>query len=121
MQKRTSTYKAYPVKVHFVWSRRLEDAAEAVRKAVPKIDAVDDSASADAMCLHSHKRPNEVWIILTLRPTTGAIAHEAVHASNFLLRDLGITTTASNDEVLAYMVQWIVDEACKPRRARKAT
>jgi|JI10StandDraft_1071094.scaffolds.fasta_scaffold1561423_1 hypothetical protein len=116
MYKRTSTYKAYPVKVHFVWAKHLEEAAEAVRRRVPKIDAVDDSASADAMCLHSHKRPNEAWIIMTLRPTMGALAHEAVHASNFLLRDLGITTTAANDEVLAYMVQWIVDEGCKPRR-----
>lgn len=35
------------------------------------------------------------------------ISHEAVHAANFIFRDLGIEYTRSEDEHFAYLVGWI--------------
>ena len=65
------------------------------------------------MCLHSEKRPFETWILLSPKPKLGEIAHEAVHAAHFLLKDVGVKITPDNDEPLAYLVQWIVDELTK--------
>lgn len=40
----------------------------------------------------------------------GTIAHEALHACSFLLRQRGIEIDASNDEPQAYLIEWITDK-----------
>lgn len=42
--------------------------------------------------------------------THGSIAHEAIHAANFLFGDRGIVLDADNDEAFAYFVEWVVDQ-----------
>jgi hypothetical protein len=42
--------------------------------------------------------------------THGTIAHEAIHAANFLFGDRGIVLDADNDEAFAYFTEWIVDQ-----------
>lgn len=41
--------------------------------------------------------------------THGAIAHEATHISNFIAQDVGFIPDFKNDEPIAYLTQWIVD------------
>ena len=40
----------------------------------------------------------------------GSIAHEALHAANFIAKDRGIESDLENDEPIAYLTEWIVDE-----------
>lgn len=35
------------------------------------------------------------------------VVHEAVHASNYILEDIGHVSSAQNDEVNAYLTQWV--------------
>lgn len=44
------------------------------------------------------------------------LAHEAVHAANFILDRASVKTTYDNDEMLAYLVGFIVDQ-CAPHLA----
>jgi hypothetical protein len=42
-----------------------------------------------------------------------SIAHEAVHAANGILANLGIRAEYGNDEILAYLVEHIIKEIIK--------
>jgi len=42
--------------------------------------------------------------------THGVIAHEAFHASNFLLSRRGVIIDRDNDEAQAYLIDWITDQ-----------
>lgn len=50
-------------------------------------------------CIHSTK------------PILSLIAHEAVHASGWILSSMGVSADFDNDEVQAYLVQYIVERA----------
>lgn len=113
MRKRTIRHKGFPISVHAIWCDDLRAAAESVRRQVPKLDERAGVAGAAAAVLHSDERPFECWVLLSKKPLLGEIAHEAVHAANFLLRDLGVETTMKNDEPHAYLVQWICEELTK--------
>lgn len=41
--------------------------------------------------------------------SNGVIAHEALHAVNFLAENRGFIPDFSNDEPLTYLIQWMVD------------
>lgn len=41
--------------------------------------------------------------------THGVIAHEAIHISNFIAKDVGFTPNFDNDESIAYLTQWVVN------------
>ncbi len=45
--------------------------------------------------------------------TRGVVAHEAVHAANFILEDRGVIADFVNDEPQAYLMGWIVDQIYK--------
>lgn len=53
-----------------------------------------------------------------LKMTHAVIAHEAVHAANFILSDRGCISTWDNDEQLAYTVQWVVEQIEKFRKEK---
>lgn len=42
--------------------------------------------------------------------THGCIAHEAIHAANFILAERGVECHPRNDEPLAYLTEWMVDK-----------
>lgn len=119
--KRSIKYKgAYQATAHVIITDDFKTAAEKIRREVPKLDYVDDIDGDVACCMHSKKRSCEVWILLAPDASAGLVAHECVHAANFLLGDLGVRVTQRNDESHAYMVQWLVDEIVKLLpRARK--
>lgn len=50
----------------------------------------------------------------------GTLSHEAVHAANYMLAGANVKITNENDEALAYLVGWLVDECIVPvLKARK--
>jgi len=49
-------------------------------------------------------------IIHTKDNKISLIAHEAVHASSFILCDMGVVADFNNDELQAYIVQYICRE-----------
>lgn len=51
-----------------------------------------------------------VWIGVK---TSGIIAHEALHATNIILRWVGVVADYQNDETQAYLLQYIVDKISK--------
>ena len=40
----------------------------------------------------------------------GTIAHEALHIAGFIAKKRGIQPSFSNDEVIAYLIEWITDK-----------
>jgi hypothetical protein len=42
--------------------------------------------------------------------TAGVVAHEATHVATALMTLRGINFDAKNDEPMAYLVEWVVDE-----------
>lgn len=73
--------------------KRLDDAPA---------DALTEYAGAGTVCIYLRK------------PRHGDLAHEAVHAANMIFQVIGHETHASNDEVLAYTVGYIIDEVMTP-------
>jgi hypothetical protein len=54
-------------------------------------------------------------------PLCAVIAHEAVHAANYILSDRGVLCDHDNDEPLAYLVEWVVSkvvDALKRKRVK---
>ena len=41
--------------------------------------------------------------------THGDIAHEAIHITNFIAQDVGFIPDFNNDEPIAYLTKWFVD------------
>lgn len=48
-----------------------------------------------------------VLVVLEEDPSIETITHEAVHAANGILSDLGVVYTSEDDETLAYFTGWI--------------
>lgn len=44
---------------------------------------------------------------------TGVVAHESLHASNFIFDRKGIEVDRENDEPQAYLIQWIANKCYK--------
>lgn len=44
---------------------------------------------------------------------SGTVAHEALHAVNFMLKARGVEVDTTNDEVQAYFLEWVVDKTIK--------
>ncbi len=62
-------------------------------------DTYDDDPEYPGCCIYLRNKYD--WHIL---------AHEAVHAGNWVLRQKGVKIGRKNDEALAYYVSWIVEK-----------
>lgn len=59
-------------------------------------------------------RDNQKYIIAFSKITnTGIIAHESLHAVSYIFQDHVIKMDCENDEPIAYLLQWIVEECYK--------
>lgn len=65
-------------------------------------------------------RPNNVAVVLTpyqfqgctgAEISAGTLAHECWHAASFILSQVGVTTAFGNDEPMAYLLDWLVNDA----------
>lgn len=62
---------------------------------------------ATATCYYLEDTGSAV-ISFWAKPTTLLIAHEALHAAVWLSEYLGLPTSASESETLAYVLEWII-------------
>lgn len=46
-------------------------------------------------------------------PKMGTICHESLHATKFILHNVGVKASNKNDEAEAYLLTWIVDRTYK--------
>jgi hypothetical protein len=53
------------------------------------------------------------------RPSSGVMAHEALHFVNFVLDDLGNKASFDDDEKQAYFLQWTVNHLHRLTRGRE--
>lgn len=69
--------------------------------------------------LFFHSGGNDCWIILNTADLyghtldAGMIAHEALHATNYILEYIGMELTEQSEESYTYLLQWIVNESHK--------
>ena len=78
----------------------------------PEYDHEDMFASSDLINYHGTR---SILMVLNFkcdvdRITNGIIAHEALHAANFIFDAVGVPADYDNDEPLAYLVKWITDK-----------
>lgn len=54
-----------------------------------------------------------VVILWLEKVRAGLLAHECLHAVNFILKDAGITPTESSEEAYTYLLEWMVEAVWK--------
>ena len=91
--------------------------AEKIKKYIPDYDSNDYAVSWD-------DGNNNTFVAFNFdhprsKNTYGNISHEATHAVNFILDDRGVKSSFSNDEPIAYLMNWCVDEIHKFARDKK--
>lgn len=64
--------------------------------------------------------PNNVTIVLSpyqaegctgAEISVGTLTHECWHAASFIMSQMGVTTAFGNDEPMAYLLDWLVNDA----------
>lgn len=55
----------------------------------------------------------QYFLIFSKKPTHSVIAHEAIHATNWIMSDRKIVPDLINDEPQAYLLGWIVKQVYK--------
>lgn len=94
----------------------LSDDSDAVKKLLPHWDA-SESLYAHSINCEYKKKDAYVVILNYTNPnrdlSAGDIAHEALHIANFLAHNRGIECSFDNDEPIAYLVSYFVDEIQK--------
>lgn len=105
----------YRATVHVVVGRDLAAAYALARRLEPQLAEVVGSDER-AACVVLDGVP---WVLLPLGASPGTIAHEGVHAAVAVAEHAGLPVSASADEVLAYLVEAVVD-AVAPWLARLA-
>ena len=105
----------YRATVHVVVGRDLAAAYALARRLEPQLaeTAGDDEKGA---CVVVAGSP---WMLLPMDASPGVAAHEAVPAAVALAEQAGLPVAAAADEVLAYLVEAVVD-AVAPWLARLA-
>jgi hypothetical protein len=61
--------------------------------------------------LRAGGRLTHTAVIHSKSKAISVIAHEAVHAASFIISEMGDRASFENDEVVAYLVQYICEEA----------
>lgn len=60
-----------------------------------------------------HGDYNRYVVAFNGKPSGSIIAHEAVHLTSYLFKDIGCKLDAKNDEPQAYMVGWFYEQIDK--------
>lgn len=58
--------------------------------------------------MHPHATKSKVFVWLNPKAGLPEICHEFVHAATFILKDSGVPVNWTNDEALAYLVEYLV-------------
>lgn len=95
----------YRAAVHVVVGRDLPAAYALARRLEPKLAEVagDDEAAVTVVV------GGLPWVLLPADASAGLVAHESLHAAVAVAEHVGLPVSAAADEVLAYLVEAIVD------------
>ena len=66
-----------------------------------------------AFSLDEKNKPSQFIVCVPKKYDAGVVAHEALHLTNFILKERGINADYDNDEAQAYLIGWIVTEIYK--------
>ena len=90
-----------------------------IKNSIPFSINCFSNASYLAKCAFKHRdKPKDnlpfTAVIHSRSSALSVIAHEAVHAAHFIQEAMGIIPDFNNDELTAYIVQYICEKAEKP-------
>lgn len=83
----------------------LADAWAHARAQWPDID--QSYSAGDVACVLDVD--DQCVVLLPVGCAFSVFAHEAVHVATWIMRTRGIPCTGKNEEVTAYLVQWVID------------
>lgn len=92
----------------------LSNSVELVNKEIP--DFGGHEVYAHSLYRKWRKKHGNIMVLnpcSDINITHGVIAHEAVHLAGFVADICGIVPDFNNDEPIAYLVEWITDQAHK--------
>ncbi len=93
----------------------LTNSRELARKIILNFGSDDVYASA---YFGRYRKKTAVFTLLNFdnqyrNVTHGCVAHEALHAANFIADYVGIQPSLEDDEAMSYLIEWITDEIYK--------
>lgn len=117
-------YGAYPRKIWVTFNppaEVIDDLFEADTNYFEKFDSDLFDKDTDAFCAPViNKKTGKYGAVLVFKSkacSPSVMAHEAVHAANYICDELGIYRPGyKGDEHYAYLVDWIVDCICKAKK-----
>lgn len=106
------TFDTYPLTLFIIIAESDENVVDFVEKElIPELleDLLSFSEDDEALFVYKSTNPTNIAIRLrdTLRPEI--IAHEALHATAYILRYVGIRFTKTSEEAYAYLLQYIIE------------
>lgn len=103
----------YPRTIDFVCSTSLKK----FRKDYHFEEEIDDSIAHFCTTNLKYQKNKDYRVVIFLskndKLTHGILAHEALHAANSILDDIGYKFNPDDDEPICYLLTWIIDEAYK--------
>jgi hypothetical protein len=80
-----------------------------------RIVSIENRRTVDAYTYGYETAPGGCHYIVFMRPkvTPGRVAHECEHVLNMIYKWYGARRSLSNDEPECYMLEWLVDRACR--------
>lgn len=100
----------------------ISNSIEKVKKYLPEYEYGWDFASTWP---YFYKGCKSKFIVLNFdnnnkydKITHGVISHECLHAVHFIADEKGIVADFNNDEAIAYLLKWCVDEVTKFCKAK---
>lgn len=114
------TVPLYDKPVHVVEGSTMADAATEARRRWPDLEvSTKDVEQAYGFCTTS--ATHDPVILLPVGASPGCVAHECLHAANFVLQNVGIKANTDNDEQVSYVLQFIVDAVAPWLTSRRRT
>ena len=112
---RSFTGDVLPVSIHIGYGYEDTEALSKglhKKRVLPRSEVLPPREGANATCYFLADAPIAI-IALWQNISVGVIAHEAVHAASYFCEVLGISTNHDEDEPMAYLVQWVVENTLK--------
>ncbi len=108
--------KTFKMNFYFFIAWKPEDFQRYIDKRFNYIPKVARFNNGKALLLDDPAGRSQVVALWTARRDPSAIIHECVHAANFTLESIGHVYSYENDEVMAYLVTRLFDEAMERKK-----
>lgn len=109
------------IRVPIYGSRLVFIDSDSPKEIFKKFGFFEDQPLVHAHCYDAATKDKKwhcIYIILNTKSSAGkisngVIAHECLHAVNFIFMNKGLIYDLNNDEPATYLIQWLVDECHK--------